>query len=151
MGFLRRLVVPVILALAMVLVLSGSVAAASPQVAVLRDTCTLSGGAHGDGQIVLRVRAMDGDLSGVTKIRFIADLMHQSRGDGGTWTVHLTQTHTSSVTTQTAAGGQGATWSAIWNLGGDTAQFRHRIEETVQFLNSSGGVVAWRGVFGQSC
>jgi hypothetical protein len=64
--------------------------------------------------------------------------------------LHQTQEHASTSFPDTA-GAHSRTWTAIWNLGGDTHSYRHRIEVAVSFLNASGGVVETRGVLGSSC
>ena len=150
MGFLRRLAVPFVVALAMVLVLAGSVAAASATATTVRDTCTVTGGAWGSGYIALKVRATERGLAGVTRIRFVASLMHQPRNNSATWTLHQTQQHTSTAFPDTA-GVHSRTWTAVWNLGGDTAAYRHRIDVTVWFISASGQVFVTRGVLGSSC
>jgi hypothetical protein len=150
MGFVRRLVVPLMLALATVLVLSGSVAAASTTVTTLRDTCTSSGGAWGYGTIALKVKAAEQGLAGVNRILFTASLMHQARAGGGSWFVHLTQQRTTEVSA-TATGTRSRTWAAVWFFGNDTAVYRHRIEMRIDFMTASGVLVATRGVIGSSC
>lgn len=150
MGYSRRRLVPLVLALALVLVASGSVTAASATVTTLRDTCTLSGGTWNSGFVALRVRATESGLAGVTVIRFTASLMHQPRSGGTTWTTHQTQVRALGPFADTARP-HSRTWTAAWNLGGDSANYVHRIEMRVEFMNSNGWVVAARGVFGSSC
>ena len=138
-----------VMALLAAILMTGTVAAASPQVTVVRDTCTLSGGAWNDGFVALRVRATDRGLAGVHVIRFTAQLMHQPRVGGGGWYVHQTQVR--AIRVADTAGVQARAWSGVWNFGSDVLQFRHRVEMTVDFMTSGGVVLATRGVFGSSC
>lgn len=150
MRLMRLSVVPAVLALSLVVALAGSVAAASATATTVRDTCTLTGGAWGQGYIALRVRATEHGLPGVARIRFVASLMHQPRFNSASWTLHQTQQHVSTAIPANGAAHSRA-WTAAWNFGGDTAAYRHRIDVTVWFLNAAGGVLATRGVLGSTC
>ncbi|MEA2678037.1 MAG: hypothetical protein QOJ81_2178 [Chloroflexota bacterium] len=150
MSFARRPVVAFVLALAMVLVLSGSVSAASATVTTVGDTCTLSGGAWGYGKGALKVTASEHALYAVDRIVFTASLMHQARAGGDAWSVHQTQQRTR-VFTATATGTRSRTWTAVWYFGGDTAVYRHRIEMKIDFMSGNDAIVATRGVIGSSC
>src|SRR5688500_1800619 len=97
MSLVRRLSFSSALALLVALVLATGVAAASTSVTTLSDSCSNSGGRYGTGYIELKVRATEMGKSGVTHVRFVARLQHQSRADGGAWVNHEKQARTTTA------------------------------------------------------
>jgi hypothetical protein len=150
MAFVRRLSFSSAIALLVALVLATGVAASSTSVATLSDSCSNSGGRYGTGFIELKVRATEMGKSGVTHMRFVAWLEHQSRADGGAWTKHEKQARTTSTWANTSTDHSRAFLFA-WDIGGDGSVYMHRINLTVRFLNGSGDTVATRHVTGTAC
>jgi hypothetical protein len=148
--FARSLSVASVIALVVAFVLATSVAAASTQVSTLRSSCTTTGGLHGSGYIELKVRATEMGRSGVTHIRFVAWLEHQSRADGGDWLKHQKQARTTNSWANTKADHDRA-YLVAWDLGGDSAVYWHRIRLTVRFLDGSGDAVATHHVISAVC
>jgi hypothetical protein len=150
MALARRLSLSSFMALAVALVLATGVAAGSTSTATISNSCTTSGGAHGYGQVELKVRATEMGKSGVTHIRFVAWLEHQSRADGGAWMRHLKQARTTNSWENTRAD-HSRTFFVLWDIGGDAAVYMHRINLTVRFLNGSGNAVATHHVISAAC
>jgi hypothetical protein len=146
----RRLSLSSVLALLVAFVLAAGVAAASTSVTTLRDSCANTGGKYGTGYIELKVRATEMGKSGVTHIRFVAWLQHQSRADGGAWINHQKQARTTN-TWANNSNNHSRAFLVAWDLGDDNIDWMHRINLTVKFLNGNGNAVATRHVTGVAC